>query len=115
MRGVGEVEILQSSERRPQFRLHRLQEPTLAAGQSPQPGVVQKAVSVNGRQVEGANVQILQGSGAGKIIGLHYPQVSLYGEDPQVVHPRETSLVQVEWSEAEVEDTVLEGKVEVTD
>ena len=36
VRGVGEVEILQSSERRPQFRLHRLQEPTLAAGEPPQ-------------------------------------------------------------------------------
>ena len=75
--GVGEVEVLQVSQRTPQLRVDGLQEPALAAGQPPEPGVLEEGVSVNVCQVEGADVQILQSSGAGKIIDLHFPQVSL--------------------------------------
>ena len=76
VRGVGQVEVLQVSERSPQLRVHGLQEPTLAAGQPPQPGVLEEGVSVNVCEVEGADVQILQSSGAGKVTWPQFPQVS---------------------------------------
>ena len=114
VRGVGEVEVLESREGRPEVRVHGLQGPALGAGQAHQGGQRLEGVPVNARQVDGADVQLLQSRSAQEVVCPYFSEVSLQVENLETLHAGEALLVQVEWREAQVEDAVLEGQVEVT-
>ena len=95
VRGVGEVEVLQSREGRPEVRLHGLQGPALGAGEAHQPGQRLEGVPVNVCQVDGADVELLQAWAAHEVVSFHFSEVPFEVEDLQALHAREALLVKV--------------------